>query len=86
VTTSGDSLALDGYIGASNRFTDAVTTFAIDYADQTERDYETFLHSRFAPHAKSSQATPVKTKRSKPKAAPVVKEVTPEAKVSPGKA
>jgi uncharacterized protein (DUF2252 family) len=82
---AGDALALDGYIGASNRFTDAVTTFAIDYAGQTERDYETFLHSRFAPHAKISQATPAKTKRSKPKAAPVVKEVTPEAKVSPGK-
>ena len=46
---SGDSLALAGYLGNSQRFAEAVTNFAVDYAEQTERDYKTFLHSRLAP-------------------------------------
>jgi uncharacterized protein (DUF2252 family) len=46
---SGDPLALDGYIGTSERFIEAIHDFAVDYANQTEQDYQTFLHSRFAP-------------------------------------
>ena len=46
---SGDPLALDGYIGTSDRFIEAIHDFAVDYADQTERDYQDFLQSRFAP-------------------------------------
>ena len=46
---SGDPVALDGYIGTSDRFVEAIAEFAVDYADQTEQDYKTFLHSRFAP-------------------------------------
>jgi uncharacterized protein (DUF2252 family) len=46
---SGDAVALDGYIGTSDRFVEAIANFATDYADQTEQDYKTFLHSRFAP-------------------------------------
>jgi uncharacterized protein (DUF2252 family) len=45
---AGDPIALAGYIGTSDRFADAITTFAVDYADQTELDYKAFLHSRFA--------------------------------------
>ena len=48
---SGDPVALDGYIGNSDRFVEAVADFAVDYADQTEADYKTFLRSRFAPPA-----------------------------------
>ena len=33
---SGDAVALDGYIGTSDRFVEAVADFAVDYADQTE--------------------------------------------------
>ena len=46
---SGDPLAPDGYIGTSDRLVEAIADFAVDYADQTEADYKTFLHSRFAP-------------------------------------
>ena len=49
---SGDALALAGYIGRSERFAEAITGFAVDYAGQTQSDYETFLHSRFAPRKK----------------------------------
>ena len=33
---SGDPVALDGYIGNSDRFVEAVSDFAVDYADQTD--------------------------------------------------
>jgi uncharacterized protein (DUF2252 family) len=46
---AGDPLALAGYIGNSDRFADAIGEFAVDYADQVDADYKTFLHSRFAP-------------------------------------
>ncbi|HEV2463113.1 MAG TPA: DUF2252 domain-containing protein [Acidobacteriaceae bacterium] len=68
---SGDPVVLDGYIGASEKFDLAVAAFAREYADQTERDYHTFLRSRFAPHRKKTAAstTPPK-KRAKPKTRP----------------
>jgi uncharacterized protein (DUF2252 family) len=74
---SGDPLALDGYIGASDRFIDAIAAFAVDYADQTEADYQTFLHSRFGPHTGPKRAAPAK--RGAPKPKPVVKEAAPTA-------
>jgi uncharacterized protein (DUF2252 family) len=46
---AGDPVALAGYIGTSDRFVEAIGAFAVDYADQTEIDYQAFLHSRFAP-------------------------------------
>jgi uncharacterized protein (DUF2252 family) len=46
---SGDAIELAGYIGTSDRLVEAIVDFAVDYADQTEADYEAFLHSRFAP-------------------------------------
>ena len=57
---SGDAVALDGYIGTSDRFVEAIADFAVDYADQTEVDYKVFLHSRFAPHTARKKAVPVK--------------------------
>jgi thiamine monophosphate kinase len=34
----GDAVAISGYLGSSDRFVRAVTTFAEAYADQTEAD------------------------------------------------
>jgi uncharacterized protein (DUF2252 family) len=58
---SGDAVALDGYIGTSDRFVEAIANFATDYANQTEQDFKTFLHSRFAPP--SVRKKPVKAVR-----------------------
>jgi uncharacterized protein (DUF2252 family) len=78
---SGDPVALDGYIGTSDRFIEAVADFAVDYADQTEIDYKTFLHSRFAPPPARAKRTPVKARPRRPrlKQKTVVKEAAPKA-------
>ena len=78
---SGDPVALDGYIGTSDRFVEAIADFAVDYADQTEQDYKTFLHSRFAPLTARKKAAPAKSpaRRPKLKPAPVIKEAAPKA-------
>jgi hypothetical protein len=39
---SGDAVAIAGYLGKGRAFERSVTTFAQDYADQNERDYDTF--------------------------------------------
>jgi hypothetical protein len=75
---SGDAIALSGYIGTSDRFIDAVTEFANDYADQTEIDYRTFLHSRFAPHTTRKKGLPTKRPaKIKLRKATVIKESVP---------
>jgi uncharacterized protein (DUF2252 family) len=78
---SGDPVALDGYIGTSDRFVDAVADFAMDYADQTEADYKTFLNSRFAPPTVRKNRTPVKAgvRRPRLKQKTVIKEAAPTA-------
>ena len=40
---SGDSIAIAGYLGTSDRFDRAVAAFAEAYADQNERDYGTLI-------------------------------------------
>jgi uncharacterized protein (DUF2252 family) len=40
---SGDAAAIAGYLGKSPAFENAIAQFAIAYADQTERDWRTFL-------------------------------------------
>jgi uncharacterized protein (DUF2252 family) len=40
---TGDPAKLAGYLGKSGRFDEAIEGFAAVYADQNERDYETFL-------------------------------------------
>jgi uncharacterized protein (DUF2252 family) len=37
---TGDAALISGYLGTGSTFPDAVTTFAVAYADQNERDYE----------------------------------------------
>jgi uncharacterized protein (DUF2252 family) len=39
---SGDAAALSGYLGAAQVFDEAVAAYALAYADQVERDYESF--------------------------------------------
>jgi hypothetical protein len=34
---------ISGYLGNSDAFDQAVATFALAYADQVQRDYETFV-------------------------------------------
>jgi uncharacterized protein (DUF2252 family) len=77
---SGDPVALDGYIGTSDRLIEAIADFAVDYADQTEQDYKTFLRSRFAPPKANRKSTPAKApaRRPKLKPGPVIKEAAPK--------
>ncbi|MFO1151075.1 MAG: DUF2252 domain-containing protein [Alsobacter sp.] len=40
---SGDAACISGYMGSSDVFDAAVTEFAVEYADQAERDYRVFV-------------------------------------------
>ena len=40
---SGDPARIAGYMGSSDAFDEAITEFAVDYADQAERDYQLFV-------------------------------------------
>src|SRR5215472_7439542 len=40
---SGDPCMLSGYLGAADRFDRALVNFAVDYADQTTRDFDAWL-------------------------------------------
>ena len=40
---SGDAAMISGYMGSSEIFDEAICEFAVEYADQTERDYKAFL-------------------------------------------
>jgi len=40
---TGDSVAIHGYIGNSERFGEAIADWATAYADQTERDHAALL-------------------------------------------
>jgi Uncharacterized protein conserved in bacteria (DUF2252) len=40
---SGDAAMIAGYMGASATFDDAIGEFAMEYADQNERDYRGFV-------------------------------------------
>ena len=42
---SGDPAMISGYIGASDVFDGAIADFAVDYADQAQRDYRTFVRA-----------------------------------------
>ncbi len=45
---SGDAAAIDGYLGSGEQFDKAIGTFAVAYADQTERDHATLENARRA--------------------------------------
>ncbi|HEY8199208.1 MAG TPA: DUF2252 domain-containing protein [Candidatus Limnocylindrales bacterium] len=40
---SGDASMISGYLGSGEAFDEAVTSFAVGYADQTERDHEALV-------------------------------------------
>ena len=40
---SGDAAMISGYMGSSETFDDAICEFAVEYADQTQRDYRAFV-------------------------------------------
>jgi len=40
---SGDAAMISGYMGASSTFDDAICEFAVDYADQAQRDYRAMV-------------------------------------------
>lgn len=40
---SGDAAQIAGYMGSSATFDDAISEFAVEYADQNERDYRAFI-------------------------------------------
>ncbi len=63
---SGDSCAISGYLGNSDRFDRAMASFAIAYANQTVRDWE--LLRRAIRLGKVKAVTPVAPKTPAPKA------------------
>lgn len=40
---TGDAAAIAGYLGKNDTFDEAISKFAMEYADQTEKDYGTFV-------------------------------------------
>jgi uncharacterized protein (DUF2252 family) len=70
---SGDPCMLSGYLGMADRFDKALITFAVDYADQTTRDFDAWLKAiregtvkalePVAQHGKKKK--PAKTKKDK---------------------
>jgi len=40
---SGDAAKIAGYMGSSSTFDDAICEFAVEYADQNQRDYRAFI-------------------------------------------
>jgi hypothetical protein len=40
---AGDAAIIAGYLGSSDQFDEAIGDYAVAYADQVERDYETFV-------------------------------------------
>jgi hypothetical protein len=42
---SGDAAMISGYLGTKDVFDNAITQFALDYADQTENDYKAMVEA-----------------------------------------
>ena len=40
---TGDAAQIAGYLGKYDTFAQAISKFAVDYADQTERDHAVFV-------------------------------------------
>jgi hypothetical protein len=40
---SGDAAMISGYMGSGGIFDEAICDFAVDYADQAERDHKAFV-------------------------------------------
>jgi uncharacterized protein (DUF2252 family) len=65
---SGDPCMLTGYLGTADRFDKALVTFAVDYADQTGRDFNQWLKATREGRVESLKAVPQKAKEKKGKA------------------
>ena len=65
---SGDPCMLTGYLGTADRFDNALVTFAVDYADQTGRDFDQWLKATQEGRVEALKAIPKKTKEKKKKA------------------
>ena len=60
---SGDSCAISGYLGTSEKFDQAMAKYGVTYADQTAKDWEEFkrairagrIHAKLPPAAKSAK-------------------------------
>jgi uncharacterized protein (DUF2252 family) len=50
---SGDPAKISGYIGAGSAIDDAICQFAVDYANQNQRDYRAFVKAVRAGHVKA---------------------------------
>src|SRR5215469_16474999 len=42
---SGDAAMISGYMGSSGTFDDAIGEFAVEYADQNQRDYRAYVRA-----------------------------------------
>jgi Uncharacterized protein conserved in bacteria (DUF2252) len=40
---AGDAAMIAGYLGSGDQFDEAIGDYAVAYADQLERDYQTFV-------------------------------------------
>jgi len=70
---SGDPCILSGYLGASDRFDKALVTFAVDYADQTTRDFEAWQKAIREGTVEALNAVPKKAKKTAKKKKVAVK-------------
>jgi hypothetical protein len=42
---SGKAVEIAAYLGSGNRFAEALTRYALDYAVQNQKDYDTFIRA-----------------------------------------
>lgn len=73
---SGDALAIKGYIGRPTRVIEALTTYALDYAAQTQQDFEEFLKAIRSGRIKASIPAAAVQAKPVPSRAPAVKKAT----------
>ncbi len=63
----GDPITLSGYIGSSSRFDDAISQFAVAYAQQTETDWKHFVRDTKPTTKPKAAVADEPTPKSKPK-------------------
>jgi uncharacterized protein (DUF2252 family) len=67
---TGDPYAISGYLGASDKFDQAMASFGVAYADQATKDFEEFTHAIRAGKVQVAKLAPAKpTKSTKAKRA-----------------
>jgi len=62
---SGDPCMLSGYLGKSDRLDKAVVNFAVDYADQTDRDHEAWQNAIAEGRVEALREVPQKSAKHK---------------------